>query len=339
MAANSGIERFLHRFYLSNYFISRASMEMEQVVFGSRANKLTIGELVFVTGLARSGTTALTNWIFSSGAYASLQYANMPFLLIPNLWKNSKKITPHERAHKDGIMIHENSPEEFDEYFWKTFLEDAYISKQLKLHAIEEKILKKYLSYISLICLAKGKQNYLSKNNNNILRLPDISKIKGSKILLLFREPLSHSQSLLKLHRYFSELQTKDPFALEYFNFLGHHEFGLNHKPFLLNKAINSKMIENDPNLIDYWLLNWINYYQYLLENPCENCHFISFSDLIGNQEKVISYLNHKVLMSAQIPRQKKYLPQAYPVLNCNKDLLQKATLIYEKLKLLRKYP
>ena len=116
MAAYSGIERFLHRFYLSNYSISRASMEIEQVLFGSKAHKVAIKELVFVTGLARSGTTALTNWIFSSGAYASLQYANMPFLLMPNLWKNSKKITPHERAHKDGIMIHENSPEEFDEY-------------------------------------------------------------------------------------------------------------------------------------------------------------------------------------------------------------------------------
>lgn len=313
-------------------------MEIEQVLFGSQAHKFTIKELVFVTGLARSGTTALTNLIFSSGAYASLQYANMPFLLMPNLWKNSKKITPHERAHKDGIMIHENSPEEFDEYFWKTFLEDAYISKQLKLHEIDEKILKNYLNYISLICLSKGKQNYLSKNNNNILRLPDISKIKGSKILLLFREPLSHCQSLLKLHRYFSELQTKDPFALEYFNFLGHHEFGLNHKPFLLNKRINAKMIENDPKHIDYWLLNWINYYQYLLENQCENYHFISFTDLICDQENVISYLNREVMMSAQILETTKYIPHAYPVLSCNKDLLYESMLIYEKLNQLRRY-
>ncbi len=97
-------------------------------------------------------------------------------------------------------------------------------------------------------------------------------------------------------------------------------------------------MIESDPNHIDYWILNWINYYHYLLENRCENCHFISFTDLICDQENVISYLNREVLMSAQIPETTKYIPHAYPVLSCNKDLLYESMLIYEKLNQLRRY-
>ena len=39
---------------------------------------------VFVSGLARSGTTALLNALYQSGTFASLSYDDMPFILAPN---------------------------------------------------------------------------------------------------------------------------------------------------------------------------------------------------------------------------------------------------------------
>ena len=87
------------------------------------------------------------NKIFSTGEFASLQYSNMPFLLSPNLWKRKSKIESHERAHNDGIIIDGNSPEEFDEYFWKAFLKDTYIIKEgLEPHKVEDDVLDKYLT-------------------------------------------------------------------------------------------------------------------------------------------------------------------------------------------------
>ena len=193
---------------------------------GKKAGETEVEEYVFITGLARSGTTALMNKIFSSEEYASLQYSNMPILLSPNLWNKKLKIAKHERAHKDGIIIDGNSPEEFDEYFWKVFLNDSYIKDGLLPHEVDDKVLNKYKSYVSLICHSKKKHKYISKNNNNILRLDALKKIDGNKIIVLFREPLSHASSLMKLHKSFSENQKEDPFVLDYFNYLGHHEFG-----------------------------------------------------------------------------------------------------------------
>lgn len=62
---------------------------------------------VFISGLARSGTTILLNSIYESDIFASLTYSDMPFVLAPNLWA---KLSPNrrnnnfkERAHGDGI--------------------------------------------------------------------------------------------------------------------------------------------------------------------------------------------------------------------------------------------
>ena len=98
---------------------------------------------VFVAGLARSGTTILLNAINQSKQFASLSYEDMPFILAPNFWT---KINPakqyldvKERAHGDGIKISMNSPEAFEEVFWKTF-------DKLPLNC--EDYFKKYVSLI-----------------------------------------------------------------------------------------------------------------------------------------------------------------------------------------------
>ena len=193
MSSYSKAEKNLHKLYLSNYFLSKSSFELEEIIHGRKAKQLPVEEYVFITGLARSGTTALMNKIFASEEYASLQYSNMPILLSPNFWNKKLKFAKHERAHKDGIIIDGNSPEEFDEYFWKVFLNDSYIQEGLLPHEVDKKVLEKYLTYVALICLSKGKQKYISKNNNNILRFSTLRKIKGNKIIVLFRDPVSHA--------------------------------------------------------------------------------------------------------------------------------------------------
>ena len=75
---------------------------------------------------------------------------------------------------------------------------------------------------------------YLSKNNNNILRIKDLSNIENSIFLIMFRSPLEHSNSLLKQHNNFVNLQQRETFIKDYMSSIGHYEFGQNHKDFFI---------------------------------------------------------------------------------------------------------
>ena len=79
---------------------------------------------LFISSLPRSGTTSLLNFFYNSNKYASLTYRNMPFLLSPNISRfiNKKNILEKERLHGDGIKYDIDSPEAFEEVFWKIFL-------------------------------------------------------------------------------------------------------------------------------------------------------------------------------------------------------------------------
>ena len=333
MPGYSKTDKFLHRFFLGNYSISRALLELDQIVYGAKSNQLELAQTVLVTGLARSGTTAVMNRIFESGEYASLQYANMPFLLSPNVWNRQMKITPHERAHNDGIIIDGNSPEEFDEYFWKAITDDDYILENgLAIQELDEELLKKYQSYLRLICLAKGKQKYISKNNNNILRLHKLANLPNTRIIVLFRDPISHVSSLMKLDKKFSKNQQDDPFILEYFNFLGHHEFGLNHKPFLLNESFIEQKEKYSRNSINYWLLLWAGYYRYLLGIAKDNYIFVRFEDMISSPGKVYQYISGALQLHTAIPAREGHTPEVYPSPECDTKLLENCKIIYAEL-------
>ncbi|MEX0291108.1 MAG: sulfotransferase family protein [Flavobacteriaceae bacterium] len=332
MSSYSKAEKNLHKLYLSNYFLSKSSLELEEIMHGAKAKKQAVEQYVFITGLARSGTTALMNKIFYTQEYASLQYSNMPILLSPNLWNKKLKLEKHERAHGDGIIIDGNSPEEFDEYFWKVFLNDSYIKEGLLPHEVSDKVLNKYLTYVSLICYSKGKQKYISKNNNNILRLEALKKIEGSKIIFLFREPLSHASSLMKLHLTFSKNQQEDPFVLDYFNYLGHHEFGLDHKPFLLTEDFVNNKDKYALTDLNYWVQIWINYYEYLLDHFDDSFTVVSFEDLIEDPNKVFAYVGRELNIGTSMTSDKKHTPSKYAEIDCDPQLRDRAMSIYQKL-------
>ena len=71
-----------------------------------------------------------------------------------------------ERAHGDGIKISSESPEAFEEVFWKTFADEE-----------EEELAEKFRIYVRNIMHKYKKKRYLSKNNQNIRRLELISSI------------------------------------------------------------------------------------------------------------------------------------------------------------------
>ena len=268
----SGIQEFLHDLVLSKKFINKSLFELEKIIY-LKDKDIKNQSHIFITGLPRSGTTSLLNFIYSSDHYASLTYKNMPFILSPNFSKlfNKKNILKKKRLHGDGISYDINSPEALDEIFFNN--EEEFIKNEL-------------VNYIQLILLSESKDKYLSKNNLNFKRIDLINSILPNSIFLIpIREPLQHTYSLLNQHLNFSQLQQGNDFIRRYMNYLGHNEFGLNHKPW--NNPINFK----DLNDINYWLEQWCLFYQDILKNyqSYDNCFFIIYEELTNqNYLKVL---------------------------------------------------
>ena len=259
----SGTHKFFHDFVLRNKFINKSLFEIEKLFF-LRNKDIKYKTHIFVTGLPRSGTTSLLNFLYSSNEYASLTYNNIPFVLSPNFSKlfYKKNISKKERLHGDGINFDNNSPEALDEIFFDNN---------------EEFVKHEIVNYIQLILINYNKDKYLSKNNLNYKRIDLIQSIFSNSIFLIpIREPLQHANSLLNQHLHFSQLQKEDDFIRRYMNYLGHNEFGLNHK--LWNEPINYR----DRGKIDYWLEQWFLFYKdiYNKYQSYTNCYFVLYEEL-----------------------------------------------------------
>ena len=311
------LQKILHRFALSSKFMREAAFDLESSLISS-SNKSD--DHIFIAGLARSGSTILLNAIHESCIFASLTYADMPFTLSPNLWskilKDQRKTDSIERFHKDGIKVSSESPEAFEEVFWKTFSESNSESKE------------KFKTYIQLITHKYKKKRYLSKNNQNIKRLDLILDIfPNSKILIPYREPIQHANSLLTQHKKFIKDSQKDRFISNYIGWIGHTEFGEKYVP------VHKKNLfyKNDLD-INHWLEQW-----YLTYKECQNIfesnpnvQFVCYEKLCKSEEywlKILETLNIKRKYNFHFQESYKNV-----AMNIDSDLAKKTSLIYSKL-------
>lgn len=325
----------LHKMVLDNYNISGSLFRLEKKLFKKKAN-IQSESFVIVTGLARSGTTALTNLLFRSGKFHSLSYANMPFLLACNIWKkvyNPGKNKLKQRAHGDKVMFGYKTIEALEEYFFKVFLKDKYITNSALIeHKIDEHIYKAYLTYQNLVKIDGIDSTYLAKNNNFILRYESLRKYNPHfKIILIFRNPTDHALSLMNQHMRFSSLQENDPFVLDYMNWLGHHEFGLNHKVFDLDQM--GLCNQYATNSINYWLALWVSYYTRVLSLPeDENLILVDYTDLLDAPDKLISALGKGLKLDLIIDKTEPFDKSKTPKTEIDPELKTKSTILFNKL-------
>lgn len=331
--------RLLHQIILDNQNLSRLLFHLDQSFF---SKKLTTPdpEFVIVSGLARAGTTAMVTELHRLGNFYSLSYANMPFLMAPNIWRkvySPKEVEKKERSHGDGVDFGLDSVEALEEYFWKVELFDSYISEQsLREHLFDSEVYKAYKAYQKLLRIGDAKGVYLAKNNNMMLRFEALRQYdSGFKLILMFRNPLDHANSLLQQHKRFSAMQDEDPFILEYMNWLGHHEFGNNQKQFQFE---GSKLSERDRSSIEYWLEVWLDYYTSItkfLED--ENLLLVSYEDFLEDPKATYSQLSTRLNMSIETSDDEKFVPMRRKQIACYDDkLLAKANELYSELYTLR---
>lgn len=288
------LSRLLHRLALDYRFIGEACFDIEQMSAGAVA----VEKPVFIVGLARSGTTALLADIYATGAFRSLTYRDMPFVLMPGVWSrlsgaHKADMEKKERAHGDGILVNAESPEAFEEVFWRTFCGDAYIKPdRLVPHKVGKDTLAKFRQFVASVVNSApdpAQTRYLAKNNNNLLRLPAIRRaFPDAKIIVPFRDPVQQSLSLLAQHQLFCERHAQDAFSLRYMNWLAHHEFGRGHKPFCFDPGEEPG---GDPGDINYWLALWLSSYRHVLRTADADTYFLCFETLCEQSASEVARL------------------------------------------------
>ena len=294
MTDYSTLDRVLHRLALQSSPMAELIFDIDQSMVRTDPGQIVGERHVFISGLARAGTTILMRRFHASGAFRSLTYRDMPFVLAPNLWRkfsggSKRQIAAAERAHGDGILVNADSPESFDEAFWRAFAGKQYIHPtHLQSHEPDSELVSKFVAYINAVLAAQDEAGtrYLSKNNNNILRLPAIRRaFPGALVLVPFREPMAHAGSLLRQHRHFSTLQAEDSFTRAYMTWLAHHEFGLEHRPFRSSAPEDFVPSSFDPDAIEYWLELWCSAYDWLMETAPDGTIFVCYEDLCSKPE------------------------------------------------------
>lgn len=300
------LERSLHWLALEPLAVRRMAFDLERSFFlpnikhqDEEGKPIAARGAVYVCGLARSGTTMVLRILEQTGLFRSLSYRDMPFVMAPNLWKllNSrwkKNVEPIPRAHGDSMVIDVDSPEAFEEVFWNTFRADK-AKDNCFCNSPSEEATSAFADYRLIITNSMNKQagqqnyRYLSKNNNNLLRIETLTADMSGTILLMFRNPVATAISLYNQHRNFSTIQRIDRFTHNYMKWLAHHEFGLGHLPFCFALAEMCPSLKPDnPN---YWLDYWNAVYRYVLTKQSLRFLLIDYDRLCAEPSKCLETL------------------------------------------------
>lgn len=335
------LDRLLHRVALGSDTVAAMTFELESLLFPTDQHRqATHGNPVFVAGLARAGTTLLMRLLHDTGEFCSLTYRDMPFLLAPNLWQklggaSAQAGAASERAHGDGLLVDFDSPEALEEAFWRVHCGADYIfPTHLSPMVADAEVVEKFRRYIGHILRRHGGNRYLSKNNNNILRLATLRKAFPDAVILVpFRNPLDQATSLLQQHRRFTAMHGEDAFSRSYMGWLVHHEFGGDHRPFNWGTAAGNP---GTPDSLDYWLAQWFNAYTALSAQQRDaslGLIFVDYDALCADPQAYWSALAKKTGLRDGLPGGEEVRAQAKkPAPALESAWLDRANLLHQEL-------
>jgi sulfotransferase family protein len=225
------LTRFAHSMQGQMKFLG----DVETDLLGERLDAIAIDRPVFITGLARSGTTLLLNLLAQLPEVATHRYSDFPFLFVPVAWNRlqgrmGKRAAPVERPHRDRIRITRDSPEAFEEPIWTHFFTSIHDPHGLhRLTAADRKppFDAFFLEHLRKVLLLRGGRRYVSKGNYNVTRIEYLaSLLPDARFVVPVRHPVAQVESLMRQHRLFSDYAAEDPRVPQYLRAAGHFEFG-----------------------------------------------------------------------------------------------------------------
>ncbi len=239
--------------------------------------KHAIDRPIYVTGLARSGSTILLELLAAHEDVATHQYRDFPLIQIP-LWWNSfldrasrGKSEPVERAHKDGIAVTPQSPEAMEEVLWMAFFPDCHdptVSNVLVGQDSAPDFEAFYRRHLRKLLLLRQGKRYLAKDNYNVSRLGFLHKLfPDARFVVPVRDPVGHVASLIKQHKLFCAEEAKDRRIIDHMRRSGHFEFGLDRRPTNFGDAETARRIQTlwqDGREIEGTALYWASVYGFV---------------------------------------------------------------------------
>ena len=224
---------------------------LESATLRTQLDRISIETPVYITGLARAGTTILLELLSRHPDVATHKYRDFPGLFVPTWWdrgQNQSEALCQERAHGDRLQVTQDSPEAMEECLWMAFFPNAHrpevgnVLGRSTHHKLFEQF---YQDHIRKLLLVRNRSRYVAKGNYNLTRLAYLHKIHPkSRFIVAVRHPRDHIASLMRQHRLFCAGTTKHPRALAYLQRVGHFEFGLDRRPISLGDGVALEVVE-----------------------------------------------------------------------------------------------
>lgn len=273
-------------------------------------NQTRVEKPIYVSGLARSGSTLILEILSRHQGVVSHQYKDFPPIYTPFWWNwllkwmLIKKVEPTERAHRDGMMITPDSPEAMEEILWMTFFPSVHnpmMTSVLDQNTSHPDFETFYHDHIRKLLLVRKGSRYLAKGNYNLTRLEYILKLfPNARFVIPIRHPITHIASLMKQHALFCQGESENPQALKHLQRIGHFEFGLDIRP--INTGDNQQTQElmnlwQTKQDIQAWSRYWSQIYGYIADRLEANpnlqsaSQIIRFEDLCESPEKMLNAL------------------------------------------------
>lgn len=253
--------------------------KLEDQILEERIADQPVVAPIFVTGLARAGTTVWLEILEKSPQVGTHQYRDFPCLYVPYAWAwllqyiETKQMKPVERAHGDRIMITSKSPEAMEEFLWMAFFPHVHhssVNNCLDDTTDNPSFERIYATHIRKVLIARKATRYLSKGNYNISRVEYIRRIfPDARFILAIREPVSHIGSAMRQHQRFTAGMMNNPRAHAHLRRVGHFEFGPNRcaiNPNATNAIAEVNRLWADGQEVRGWARYWAVIYTYLAD-------------------------------------------------------------------------
>jgi hypothetical protein len=252
---------------------------IESALLDATLADMRIDRPIYVTGLARSGTTILLETLARHRDVATHRYRDFPFLFTPYLWNRWIDLVPHkpekpaERSHNDGIAVTSESPEAFEEVLWMAFFpgqHDPSRSALMDRSAHHPAFERFYGDHIRKLLAVRHGRRYVAKGNYNLTRIPYLAKLfPDARFVVPVRDPVWHVASLMKQHRLFLAGLRDNPPALRHLRRAGHFEFGADRRPINLGDdaaAADIVALWRNGEEVRGWARYWSHVHRYILD-------------------------------------------------------------------------